>query len=231
MKTLFALLASLSLPIIASAQVRIVDAGPTTSGQVALSGTYTQNFDSLVSTTTVGEPWTNNTTLPGWYAYRYGSESPSLTGIPPRYYPSTGWNPSALISYGKSLNATDRALGAIASMGEGSYLHFGMQFSNDSSQIINGLTVTFDGERWYSSGIDMLSRDSLVFSYQIFDAGQGALTVSSGWTTVDSLAFYSPSLGYHYNGDLDGNLPENRVADLSAYIADIALGPVSTNCN
>jgi hypothetical protein len=46
---------------------------PGFTAQILLSGglTYSQNFDSLASsTTTTTAPWVDNTTLSGWYASR-----------------------------------------------------------------------------------------------------------------------------------------------------------------
>lgn len=101
------------------AQVNIVDSGATGT-QVNLNGVYTQNFDTLLSSTpSSGVPWVNNVTLPGWYSL---GTSYSVNN---RF--------SGLSSYGNGTDA-ERALGSIG----GSWA---LRFVNNSSQTITGFNV------------------------------------------------------------------------------------------
>src|SRR4051794_25301180 len=84
-------------------------------GQVQMSaGTYIQSFDSL-STNGTSNPWTDNSTLLGWYGQQQNVGAPPITIY--RAESGTG-NAGALYSFGAAA-ATERALGSIASSTSG----------------------------------------------------------------------------------------------------------------
>jgi uncharacterized protein len=183
------------------AQINMVDSGATGS-QVNLGAAYTQSFDSLANTNTSPVPWVNNGTLPGWYAYRQSS------GAVTAYNPSQRTAPFG--SFG-ILGSADRALGSSLNGAQADVLHFGVRFVNDASSLITGFDISFDGEQWFYGDSIPGVIESLVFSYQIFDAGQGSLSAPSGWTAVNALEFVSPvANSTSYLQGLNGNLPANR---------------------
>jgi uncharacterized protein len=203
------------------AQISIVDSGAT-GNQVNLGAAYTQSFDTLANTNTAPVPWVDNDTLDGWYAYR------NSTG------PVHAYNPSqSLQEFGSFgiLGETDRALGSGLGSVVGDFLHFGVRFANDSSSLVTGFDISFDGEQWFygnsfPSGPAALRPDSLSFSYQIFDAGQGSLSASSGWNSVSELLFTSPiSTGSSFNRPLNGNLDANRAEGLAETFTGLTLAP------
>ena len=216
MKTLlFAFCFLVSLPL-ARAQISIVDSGAT-GNQMNLGGDYTQSFDTLANTTTAPVPWNDNSTLPGWYAYR------NSTGEVHAYNPS-----QSLQEFGSFgiLGETDRALGSGLGSVSGDALHFGVQFVNNSSAVITGADVSFDGEQWYFGTRFGQNIESLEFSYQIFDAGQGSLSAPSGWTAVNELLFVSPiNGGEPVRRALNGNLAENREAGITGSFTELTLAP------
>src|SRR6188474_1107948 len=75
-------------------------------GQISMSnGTYAENFDSLSNMVGANIPWTNNVTLPGWYASKTASPSDIIN-----YNAGTGSSTTgSLYSFGSS-GSTERAL-------------------------------------------------------------------------------------------------------------------------
>ena len=207
----FATLALLGVGV-SSAQIQIVNSGASGSYQLNLGSTYTQNFDSLASTGS-GKVWANNSTLPGWYSNE-------------RYYDIAFYlgdiGSSILGSYGE-YGASDRALGSSLDSG-GLQTAFGLRFSNGTDTMLSSVTITYDGEQWNLGGNVTGHADTLFFSYQIFDAGTGSITASSGWQTVPALDFTSPHVEFGGMA-IDGNLPENRTADIFATLAGLSLAP------
>ena len=100
MKPITTLLATLTAAFSATAQIEIVNSGAT-GNQLNLADNYTQSFDTLANTGTALTPWLNNTTLPGWYAYR--TNSGDITGYTP--------NAGRFASFGGE-GQLDRALGS-----------------------------------------------------------------------------------------------------------------------
>ncbi len=211
MKTTTALLGAIATTLSATAQVEIVDAGAV-NGQVNITQAYVQNFDSLANSGTTLTPWVNNSTLLGWYAHQ------NSTGDLTSYRPN---GPYQLTSLGGS-GAIDRALGSGLDSGVGDAVSFGVRFVNSTSTTIGGFTAAFDGEQWFKNATSIGQSDSLVFSYQIFDANLGSFSVADSWVFVEELTFTSPINGGGA-GFLDGNLPANRVADISSTIEGVVL--------
>lgn len=203
--------------------------------QILLSGglTYSQNFDSLASsTTTTTVPWADNTTLPGWYASRaYTAGTTSAYG--PYAYTSyrvsggelnTGW----LYSYGTNgVNAiTDRALGSLSS-GTPKTNVFGVRLQNDTGGILGNVTVSYTGEQWRNGGNTAVQM--LGFSYQVsstpFTSPISAdILGSPAWTSVAALNFLSPTTGASAVA-LDGNAAANRTVFSPTLLSGVTLNP------
>lgn len=206
MKTLIPL-AFAALVSLASAQV-----------QINLSQAYTQNFDTLVNTGVASVTWTNNATLPGWYAYQQS------IGDLHDYRASTGPESGGIASFGLDGN-TDRAFGTGLNLGTGDYINFGVQFANGTGATIDSVAVSYDGEQWQRMFNLSGGSDSLTFSYQIFNAGSGSIAAASGWNAVNALTFTSPvNVGTSFES-LNGNLPANRVANINAIFTGVSLAP------
>ncbi len=193
------------------AQIEIVDTAPG-SNQISLSGTYMQDFDSLTGAGTL-RPWTDNTTLPGWH--------------------STGENiilgfgvAEGIYSLGYAGGQGDRALGAIGSPPTLGHL-FAVSFQNLTASTLTSVSVTFDGEQWNRQAANPQRASSLLFAYQVFDAGTGVIYRydNTGWTFVPSLDFTSPNATLNAGSMLDGNAPQNSVRGINATINGLALAP------
>ncbi len=194
----------------ACAQIQIVDTAPG-ANQVALSGTYTQNFDSLTGTGSL-KFWTDNSTLPGWYitdsAYGFGFGGGE--GI---------W------SLGYAGGQGDRALGPVGSISHDELI--AVSFKNLTSSTLTSLSVTFDGEQWNRQAANPQKPSSLLFSYQVFDAGTGAIYIveNTGWTFVPTLGFTSPNASLNASSTLDGNDPANSVRGFVSFVNGFTLAP------
>lgn len=203
MKTSLYLLPAL-LGVASAHAIDIIASG---SNQVNLSGTYTQNFDSLLSATGYGgAPWVNNVTIPGWYSTASSYNANSLFG--------------GLGSYGSD---ADRALGSIIGNWE-------LRFVNQTSQTISGFSVSFDAEQWYRAANSPQVATQLFFYYRIYAATiSEAVEVDSigginNWTGVPALWVAAPNLSQTSAALLDGNAIENS-AHVSASVTGITLAP------
>ena len=205
--SLAALLLAAATPALRG-QVSIVNGSATDAYQVSLSGTYVQDFDSLPNTAGSWD-WDSDVTIPGWYGDWFAGISTN----------NATYNSIGLGNYG-TIGAADRALGMIGAT------YFGLRLANATDLTITGLDVSFDGEQWVRSPNIPQVTDTLTFQYQIFDAGTGGLFTSSGWTTVEELAFTSPNASdTSYASFIDGNAAENRIADISHYISGLVIEP------
>jgi hypothetical protein len=205
------------------AVVFAVLAHPTTpvSAQILISaGTYAQNFDSLATSGT-SNPWTDNSTLPGWYA----SKSVAPSAITTYRAESGTANTGALYSFGVAgvSNATDRALGSTSSGTPGT-IAFGVRFTNDTATTQTNISISFTGEQWRNGG--NTSQQTLAFSYR---AGSNAITNSDAanadaWTGFSALDFVTPTVGATASA-LDGNAATNRQTFTSILLTGVSISP------
>jgi len=180
------------------------------SAQVSLtelSPAYTEDFSGLPLTGSV--TWSNNSTVPGWYA------STDATPLVTSLGTSSGTSVSGgLFSFG---NTADRALGFIAtngfvgSSGTGK-AYLGIRIKNDGTRKIHKLTLVWTGEQW--------RRENNAVQHTLAPAWQqssGPITnlTAGTWTSV-SPGFTSPVTGAVTGIALDGNLPANRSAGLTS---------------
>ena len=102
-----------------------------------------------MASTGTANTWTDNSTLPGWYASKTSGTGAPAVGS---YRAGTGTDTTgALYSFGiAGMNpVTDRALGSVASGTPG---NFGVRFQNDTAQAITNITISYTGEQWRNGG-------------------------------------------------------------------------------
>ncbi len=174
--------------------------------QVAFDGDYSQDFNSLAASGT-GNPWTDNTTISGWYASR--STYDAGTGSS---------NTGAMYSFGPA-NNTDRALGSVGSGTTGA-VSYGVRLQNTSGFTLESFEVSYTGEQWRSGGTTSGSQ-TVTFSYNI--GVNLNLGVATGWTAVTALDFTSPVFSTTV-GALNGNLTANRT-ERSLTLNGVSLAP------
>ena len=199
-----------SLPtIVTSALLSVGLLFESASAQVSINslpgGSYTQNFNSLANSGT--NNWTDNSTLPGWYAAKTNAGTPSSFT---NYIAGTGSSTAgALYSFGAS-GSSERALGSLASgnanIGD---IAYGVRFANDTGADISSITITYTGEQWRNNG--NANVQTLAFSYRVSDT---AITSpdpanAGSWTPFTALDFTTPTVG-GTTGALDGNASTNR---------------------
>lgn len=188
----------------------VIPASPSIS--ITTLGTpITQNFDTLATTGTTNT-WTDDTTLPGWYAQF------SATPANPTTYraDSGGSNTGALYSWGVAgVNPlTDRALGAVSS-GTPATIYFALKLTNNTGSSISSIDISYNGEQWRDGGAATPAAQTTSFQYQVVNAGTitDANTPSTGWTTFPSLSFTSPTFTNTGAGAaIEGNAAANRTA-------------------
>lgn len=178
-------------------------------------GPYVQNFDSLATSGTAN-PWVNNSTLPGWYSSRNGTNTASYRGG------DGSSNVGDLWSYGVAgvSNVNDRALGSVAS-GSATPIAFGLRFTNDSAATFTNFVITYTGEQWRNGG--NLAPQTLAFSYQV---GSSPLTnaAGNGWINFTALDFITPTVGATA-APLDGNAATNRQLIANVFLSGVSVSP------
>ena len=188
------------------------------SAQVLMSsGAYSQNFDTLATNGTANS-WTDNSTLPGWYA------SKTLQGGAITNYraSSGGENTGAIYSFGSDASS-ERALGSTASGTPGNFA-YGMRFTNDTASVQTNFTISYTGEQWRNGG--NTNAHKLAFSYRV---SSNAITSSDAvnahsWTLFAALDFATPTVGSTAS-ELDGNNATNRQVFSSVLLSNVAVQP------
>jgi hypothetical protein len=116
-------------------------------------------------------------TIAGWYSNRtiyIASGGTSTAG--------------ALYSFGTG-TAVDRALGGIGSNATGT-IFFAVKLTNNTGGTINSLDISFVGEQWRNGGNASMATQSLLFQYQVANAG--TITGADTPNTRESLS--APSM-------------------------------------
>ena len=125
--------------LIAAGWMVAVQAAPVA---ITASGTYTQDFNSLPSSS--NGTWADDSTIAGWFSSRTGTAS-SVLNV------GTGSsNTGGLYSFG-STASSDRALGSVGS-GTPKIIFWGVQFQNNSSSDATITTFSYTGEQWRDGG-------------------------------------------------------------------------------
>jgi hypothetical protein len=143
------------------------------NAQVAVSSlSYSQDFNALG---TVSGTWTDNTTIPGWYAANNNA------GVVTAYAATTsgsggGTSSSTFYNLGVS-GDPDRAPGGAPSSTR--FNLFGLRLVNDTGSAFNDIQVKYDVEQWSDRGTA-----NVTLSYQKFGAGLGNLSTLTGWTPL-----------------------------------------------
>ncbi len=183
-----------------------------------IGGPVSQNFDTLSSSGT-GNPWTNNSTLPGWYWLRAPS---STVGRQvggwidlATYNASDGSSTTgAGYSFGTS-GTSERALGTIGSgnAASGDYV-YALVIRNMSGLIMTSFTLSYVGEQWRNGGNTSMAPQTVEFDFKIqstFASTDLNGDITSGYVADPLLSFTSP-INTSTAGALNGNLAVNRVA-------------------
>jgi hypothetical protein len=182
---------------------------------------YAQNFDALAASGS-SNGWTNNVTLPGWYAAKgsadaatYAAGSGTSTTGSIYSFGTNGANPVA-----------DRALGSVAGSST-AYAH-GVRFTNDTGLTATNVTISFTGEQWRNANGSAAVTNTLAFSYQvsIMPLTNADAANSQAWTPFGGLDFNSPIVSIGGSGvALDGNAAANRQVFTNFILAGITVTP------
>jgi len=178
------------------------------------SGSYAQDFNTLAST---GAAWTNNLTLPGWYAFKSGAAiTATLAG-------AGGSTSGGIYSFGVSgANAlTDRALGSLASA-SASPAAFGLRFTNDTVLTVTNILISMTGEQWRNGGSGVAS--TLAFACGVSRIPITNVDTAAAWTNYAALNFTTPTVGGS-SGALDGNQATNRQVFAGVTLTGVTVSP------
>jgi hypothetical protein len=188
----------------------------------AIGTPYTQNFNTLPNTVDGStSPWTNNTTLTGWYIDEGIGGTCGGTACDDQ--PTIEASYTTLNNGGNTYiyaSGTDRSLGSRAAGSTGTN-HIGIRLVNSTGVAITSVYVDYVGEQW-SIAENGANLNTLVFSYQ---TGATVTSLTAGvWTNVTALDFnqiYTSAQSAGMGGSacagssaqclaLDGNVSANR---------------------
>lgn len=177
------------------AVVMVVALGVCAASRAAVvytGGTYTQDFNTLaVGPTGNTNPWTDDGTIPGWYAL--DGTSPTAT-----YEAQNGIDAHHFLTSAGATGSPERALGAMSWNPQHTW---GVCLTNSTGGPLDSFTLTYTGEEWRDQGTQ-----DLPFSYST-----DATSLQSGaWTPDSGLDFIPPHKGPPPYA-LDGNDPANSV--------------------
>ncbi len=163
---------------------------------------YWETFDSLDGSFAgfTKKPWTDNATIPGWYASEDG-------------YVAQG-NPvetSLLYNFRVDGGSVNKSLGSVPGRSSGD-IAFAVRLTNETGGELSSFRLQYTGEQWRNSGNESPSR--MTVSYRI-----GGEELDGGsWVEVSGLEFSA----MHTGGvavNLAGKAAENRV-DLGANVTE-----------
>ncbi|MFM2294288.1 MAG: hypothetical protein RLZZ350_701 [Verrucomicrobiota bacterium] len=173
-------------------------------------GSYAQNFDTLGSASV---NWTNNVTLPNWYATKGTLDATNLIA-------STGTSATGgIYSFGAASTA-ERALGSLAAAAITYY--YGVRFTNNGANPVTNVSVSYTGEEWRVGATN--AAQQLTFAYQI---SNNPLTnaLAGNWINFSALNFVSPNLTVTNTGALDGNQATNRTVFTNLTLTGVTVQP------
>lgn len=174
-------------------------------------GDYSQDFNTLAGTTnnTLNVPWTDNVTLPGWYATKttYNVTDGTIGGSAATFEDaSSSVNNVGLFSFGAPSSA-DRALGSRATgavFSGNTPINYGVRLVNNSGRTLTKFTVTYTGEQWFKSSVT--TAHTLNLDYKL---GATSLSDAGTWITPATGIFSSPVIAGGAS-TLNGNAAANR---------------------
>ncbi len=182
--------------------------------QIPMSGgTNSQNFDSLADGGNANN-WTDNSTLPGWYAAKS-----VLPNAVTNYIANAGsLTTGSLYSYGATASA-NRALGVLVSGTPGN-IAFGLRFTNDTASSQSNILISFSGEQWRNANA---AAQTLGFSYRIGTSLANADAAGNYvWTPFPGLNFTTPVTG-GTAGALDGTVAANEMIFTNVPLAGVVV--------
>lgn len=189
---------------------------------------YTESFSNAggwgTGTLSATLAWTNNSTIPGWYA-AYWANATSTATTPSLVMQSNGTQntSNSLYIYRTTTDLTDGALGAfpINSQTGGAAnaggVFYGVRIANNTGITLSTFSLAYTAEVYRLSASAVAN--PLTVSYQV-----GATDITSGtWTSLASLAYNTPTGGATL-ATLDGNLVANKTT-VSGSNFSVSLAP------
>ena len=176
------------------------------------SGTYSQPFDSLI--TSGSTAWIDNLTVPGFYSYMIKKAAPF-----PWLLADTGKGGSTatIYSYGAAMQP-ERALGMMPGSTPGDVL-LGVRITNNSGHTLTSFTASYDGEEWRAC---CTAPQMLQVDYQL---GSPATLNSGTWADLSPMDFTGPIVSATGNYSLDGNAAANSVRNIASTVGPIVWPP------
>ncbi len=167
--------------------------------QTTVSGSYSQDFNTLASTGTANS-WVQDSTISEWWAFRFPNSTQVWVDVT-QYAANDGTTATGtLYSYG-STASSERALGSVGSGNDasGGY-RYGTGFTNGFLNAITDLDISYRGETWRVG--TTTNTNNVEFQYSKNAAGVNDNTGT--WIDFDPLDYKEANNSVA--GALDGNV-------------------------
>ncbi|MBP6865170.1 MAG: hypothetical protein KBC32_07835 [Candidatus Didemnitutus sp.] len=211
---LFRLVASVAIfcfVLISSAPAQVAYSTPASE----LTFDFNQGLPAAAAT----PAWSDNSTFPGWYAYRQNG------GTPSEYRRTNGWSDNQhLFHWRSSATSGNGTLGVFPKIAWGS-MHMVLRLRNNSGVTLTSFTLAYTGKQWWTSNSGQPG--VLNVTYRLSEPSGMNFANNSGFTSIPSLAFTSPVTGdsSQTRADLDGNSSANRTVLEAVTITGVNWAP------
>jgi hypothetical protein len=143
-----------------------------------VGGTYSQNFSSLSTSTSIAQTWTQNSTITGWYARNANSDFSSYT---PQW--ETGVSTGVLYHLRNTTQTNTSFLGGRVTSTTGN-ITLGLRLTNNTGDTLTSFDLSFLASTFYKTGV--AQQQQVAFSTD-------ATSLNSGtWTTIPALTYTVP---------------------------------------
>ena len=203
--------------------------GLLSAAPILLTGTmvHSENFDAL-GTSTIA--WTNDVTIPGWYAQINNGTTANGNVLPT----DGSADLSGLLNCGTS-GSTDRAFGSKAT-GTTANIAYAISFQNTSATPVQLSKVNYTGELWRTNSTAAGLAEVYTLYYQISPAAvTNIISGTNNATPAAGAGFTAPGAGANWSSPvitvppppaaLDGNATANRAAKSFTPTSSIVVQP------
>lgn len=167
-------------------------------------------FDDGLPASAATLTWTDNSTFPGWYAYRRGGTT-EPAGPMTQYRRTDGFSSGQrLFHWRAGPSASDGALGVFPSA-DSSTMYLVWRIRNNTGSTLTSFTLSYTGEQWINGNSG--SNNALTVSYALTAPAGLDFSDGTNFTSVPSLTFNSPvdGDGVSARTNLNGSLSANQV--------------------
>lgn len=189
-----------------------------------VNSVYTQDFNNVAGWSGTSAKWTDNSTIPGWFAAYYNSAKKTFS-TPARVSLSEGQG-AGLSIYRDVDDTKEGALGSqsadeICPDALAGGIFYGVQITNKTDHVLTQFSIGYRVELWRLSSTKAVQA-TLMASYKI---GGGSLT-DGAWSVISGTSYTTPRASIDEVAiSVDGNKPENQVQFPKVIVTGVKIPP------